>query len=428
MPIKKLAVFALFTCVTASEVFSGTLTSYSVGDVLICFRKSSLSGNDLVVDAGSIATFTNTTVNQHIPITAFNSTQLGLVGINAMDFSAFSWFDDTVSPVSAQWTLFASRGRVTPYAKTSAYASSGASVQQLTVNNMQPVVFGAHDAATFNVNNTATAVIEPDDTTASPNTLYTTGTSYDSAVNGNSGNADFDGTFAGGNIEKLTYSGFNLGTNKTTIARSDFYWIPPSGSGAVKYLGYFELSTNGSMTFVAQPTTPTITTLAATGINDTNAQPNATVNPNSDNTTMYFQYGLTSTYGGTSGTNYIGTTSGTYGLAISNLTASTVYHYRAVAYNSVGTNFGSDLTFTTTGSVPLVAPVITGFGRTNGVSYVSFTTGASGTYTLRGTNSVGLSAARTNWPAIASLGGNGLTNTLQDTTSDSLKYYQITAQ
>src|SRR5579859_1339643 len=151
MPIKKLAVFALFTCVTASEVFGGTLTSYAVGDVLVCFRKTSLSGNDLVVDAGQIGTYTNTTVNQHIPITAFTGTQLGLVGTNSIDFSAFTWFDDSVTPVSAQWTLFATRGRVTPYAQTTAFSSSGASLQQLTVGNMQPVVLGANDAASNNV-------------------------------------------------------------------------------------------------------------------------------------------------------------------------------------------------------------------------------------------------------------------------------------
>ncbi len=43
-------------------------------------------------------------------------------------------------------------------------------------------------------------------------------------------------------------------TTAGAVVRSDFYQIPPSDSGgAVKYLGYFELSTNGVMTYVAYP-------------------------------------------------------------------------------------------------------------------------------------------------------------------------------
>jgi hypothetical protein len=73
--------------------------------------------------------------------------------------------------------------------------------------------------------------------------------------------------------------------------------------------------------------------------------------------------------------------------------------------------------------------VITAFNRANNISYVSFTTGNSGTYTLRGTNNAGLvTTARINWPAVSSVGGNGLTNTLQDTTSNTNKFYVITAQ
>jgi hypothetical protein len=143
---------------------------------------------------------------------------------------------------------------------------------------------------------------------------------------------------------------------------------------------------------------------------------------------VFFQYGLSTSYGSTSVTNLIGTTPGNYGLTISNLVAGTLYHFRAAAYNRAGTNFGSDLTFTTTGGSGLVTPVITGFARTNNISYIKFTTGASGTYTLRGTNVLGGGGPATNWPAITSTPGNGSVNTLQDTTSVSNKFYIISAQ
>jgi hypothetical protein len=197
----------------------------------------------------------------------------------------------------------------------------------------------------------------------------------------------------------------------------------------VKFLGYFEFNTNAVMTYVAYPTAPAVTTLAATTVGAASAQLNANVNPYNDAATLYFQYGLTTSYGSTSGTNLIGTTAGNYGIPVSSLAAGTTYHFRAAAYNAGGgTNYGADLTFATSGGGAVVAPVITAFVRSNGVSYVSFSTGNSGTYTLRGTNSAGLGAVRTNWPAIASVAGNGLTNTLSDTTANPAKFYLITAQ
>jgi hypothetical protein len=47
-----------------------------------------------------------------------------------------------------------------------------------------------------------------------------------------------------------------------------------------------------------------------------------------------------------------GTTTGTFSSSITGLTASTTYHVRAYATNSVGTNYGSDMTFTTSTVVP----------------------------------------------------------------------------
>jgi hypothetical protein len=49
-------------------------------------------------------------------------------------------------------------------------------------------------------------------------------------------------------VENTTPSGFNL---LGTPSRSDFYELQP-GSGPVTYLGYFELGTDGSLTFYAR--------------------------------------------------------------------------------------------------------------------------------------------------------------------------------
>src|SRR5256885_3385666 len=57
----------------------------------------------------------------------------------------------------------------------------------------------------------------------------------------------------------------------------------------------------------------------------------------------YFQWGLTTAYGNsTTAQSASGSTSAT----LSGLSASATYHYRVVAYNSAGTTYGGDMTFT----------------------------------------------------------------------------------
>ena len=104
----------------------------------------------------------------------------------------------------------------------------------------------------------------------------------------------------------------------------------------------------------------------------------------------------------------------------------TVASAKYLGYFEFGTN--GVMTYTAYPSATVTTPVITSFSRTNTTSYVQFTTGSSGTYTLRGTNSAGLATVRTNWPAISSVSGNGSVDTLTDSTASSNKFYVITAQ
>ena len=112
-------------------------------------------------------------------------------------------------------------------------------------------------------------------------------------------------------------------------------------------------TTDGSdLTFTTPPnaTPPTATTVAATLITTTGATLNSTVNANGLSTTIYFQYGLTTSYGSTTISGNIGTTSGNYALAITGLSPNTTYHFRIVATSSGGTTDGNDLTFATSGT------------------------------------------------------------------------------
>lgn len=318
---KKVGLIALLLSLAFGDSFAGTLANYTVGDVLLCFR--STAAYDLVVDVGPISTFTNASPNQRIPITQYNGSQLALVGTNKLSWSAFTWFDLTVSPTSVQGTLFVSNPRTSVNTQSSFPPQDKRTAQLQVVNQMSPIAAGANDNLSYNAVNTTTAVAEPDNNS---NPDYITGQSYSFSLGPN---LNFNDTY-GGFPENITPVNFTLAG---AVQRSDFYWIPTTTSGGSEvYLGYFELNTNGAMTYVAYPS-----------------------------------------------------------------------------------------------AVP-ATPVVTGITRTNNVSYISFTTGSSGTYTLRGTNSAGISASRTNWPAITSAPGTGSIVTLQDATTDSGKFYVITAQ
>jgi hypothetical protein len=319
---------ALAAMLAAGGIQAATFND-TVGDVLICFRRANpstyadLGGTNLVVDAGPISYFTNLAANTKVTISTYSTAQLAQVGTNSVGWSAFAFFDDSVVSPAVPWTIFITSPRDVLTTQTSPNNCATASANTLTVGQLGAMVNGAVDNSGFSTLNTGGAALE------SSTYYYNSGDfSYSQGVGSSE---DFNGTFSY-NFEKYTPANFVTAGNPV---RADFYWMYPvklHATASAKYLGYFELGTNGVMTYTAYPV--------------------ATVD----------------------------------------------------------------------------TPVIKNIGRTNGISYVSFTTGSSGTYTLRGTNSAGWNTARTNWPAISSVAGNGSINTLQDATLGSSKFYVITAQ
>jgi phosphodiesterase/alkaline phosphatase D-like protein len=133
-----------------------------------------------------------------------------------------------------------------------------------------------------------------------------------------------------------------------------------AGSGTISVLRNAMTAGTGSA--------PTVTTSAATGISSSSATLNGSVNPNGSSTTAYFEWGTSSTLATSSATSSQSIGSGSSSVSVtanlSGLSASTTYYYRVVGQNSVGTQRGSILNFTTT--------------ATTGVSFASkvdFTTG-----------------------------------------------------
>jgi hypothetical protein len=129
---------------------------------------------------------------------------------------------------------------------------------------------------------------------------------------------------------------------------------------------------------------PTVTTVAATGLTNTGATLQGTITSLGDYSTVYayFQYGLTTSYGATT-TEQTQTTVTSFNQAISDLTISTTYHYRAVVrYGTSSYAYGSDATLTTTGTVTLGAPTGLMTTRSAGQIVLSWTKGSNAVNTM----------------------------------------------
>jgi hypothetical protein len=128
------------------------------------------------------------------------------------------------------------------------------------------------------------------------------------------------------------------------------------------------ISGGWSLTFTMTQAAPSVTTLAASGLTPTNATLNASVNPNLNATTVYFEYGPTTAYGHFSATNTLASDlvdAQAVALAIAGLAPGTTNHFQAVAQNSAGTSLGGDLTFVTPSGQAPIQPVLYTF-LTNG--------------------------------------------------------------
>jgi hypothetical protein len=105
------------------------------------------------------------------------------------------------------------------------------------------------------------------------------------------------------------------------------------------------------ITYGPPPTPPVVVTEPASGVAQTSATLNATVNPEgSEVSACSFEYGTSVSYGASapcSPSPGSGTSPVAVSAAVSGLKASTAYHFRIVATNAGGTVTGADRSFTT---------------------------------------------------------------------------------
>jgi uncharacterized repeat protein (TIGR01451 family) len=93
---------------------------------------------------------------------------------------------------------------------------------------------------------------------------------------------------------------------------------------------------------------PVAITEPATNVAGSSATLNGSLDPHGLTTTVYFQWGATTSYGHTTALqSQSGNTFRNIAANISGLSTHTTYHFRTVATNSAGTRYGGDRTFTT---------------------------------------------------------------------------------
>lgn len=90
-------------------------------------------------------------------------------------------------------------------------------------------------------------------------------------------------------------------------------------------------------------------------------------------------------------------------------------------------NTNGVMTYTAGPSVSVtVRAQIVSITRVGNTATISFTTGSSGTYTLLATSDP--TVPRASWTVVSSVAGNGLTNSIPETSTSTARYYTISAQ
>jgi len=223
----------------------------------------------------------------------------------------------------------------TYYYRVRAYNTSGTSGNSNVVNvttlsaSGPPVAITSPVTLIANFSATLNGSVDPHGLTTTVYFQYGTSTSY--------GHTTLNQIKTGNAYQSVSA---NIGS--LTASTTYHFRIVATNSSGTTY------GSDRTFTTLSATGPPVVTTSPATLIAGFSATLNGSVNPHGLTTTVYFQYGTTTSYGlTTANQSKTGNTYQNVAANISGLTASTTYHFRVVASNSAGTTYGADRTFTT---------------------------------------------------------------------------------
>jgi phosphodiesterase/alkaline phosphatase D-like protein len=274
----------------------------------------------------------------------------------------------TVNANNSSTTVTFEYGETTAYGRTAlavqgpVSGSTGTAVN-VTVSDLAPnstyhyrVKAESLGGTTYGTDMTFSTLAAPTVTTNGASSVTTSGATLNGTVNANGNSTvvtfEYGMTAAYGTtvtadqspVTGTTATAVSKAISSLTINTTYHYRVVGQNAQGTSY--------GADMTFITSvPGIPIVTTNAATRVLQDGATLNGTVNANNANTTVTFEYGLTTTYG-TTVTAVPGTVTGSantpVSVPISGLTVNTLYHYRVVGANINGTANGLDMTFTTT--------------------------------------------------------------------------------
>lgn len=250
---------------------------YAPGDLVLAIRQTG-NASDYVVNIGKATNFSALPLGTTLAITQLSASQLhdAFPSVNGLQWSVAAANRPPLAPGFPLQTLWVSAPRQEDVVQTTPWLRKGSFVQGTAASQVDALGVRAASASSSQVagpNNTETGVIIPvsSDFALAP-------------VIGDSGN--FVGTFQG-NVEGVTADDFD--GDPSNISRADLYeLIPGTSSGGTlnkpgRHLGYFELKSDGSLTFKTGSTPP--------------PPPNITaIDRNGDTTTVSFTTVGTATY------------------------------------------------------------------------------------------------------------------------------------
>ena len=271
----------------------------------------------------------------------------------------------TVNPNGLATTYYFEYGTTTNYGLTTGLKSAGSEWSAISVNSF---VSGISPSTTYHFRLTATnslgttygndqsfttSTATPIATTNSATSVTANSATLNGAVNPNGASTttifEYGTTTGYGSTVTATQSPLtgsssqSVSANLTSLTQGVAYHfrVKATNSAGTVY--------GNDQTFTTPTTGPTVTTGSATSVTSNSATLNGTVNPNGTETTYYFQYGTTTSYGSTTTSTSAGagTSDVSVNASLTGLSTGTTYHFRLAATNSAGTVYGSDVTFAT---------------------------------------------------------------------------------